>query len=76
MKLGIGLLATLVGAAAVAVAPGFHDVCLPDWKWDFGGWALIVAATCPDTQGRSHTSWLDLNDCVSNAEGKLVGKPR
>ena len=69
--------ATLSAAAAAAAAAspvGFTDACLADWRWDFGGWALTMAATCRDAQGGNHTSWLDMNDCVSNAEGTLVGK--
>ena len=73
MKLPLLLLVSLASTATVDAA-GFYDVCLPGWKWNFGGWDLMVAATCPDGKGRDRTSWLDMNDCVSNSEGQLAGK--
>jgi hypothetical protein len=68
--------AALFAAAVVTAADPFHDSCAPGWKWTFGGIPLAIAATCPDSEGRNHSSWLDLDDCVSNSEGRLVGKER
>ena len=63
-------------ASASITAQGFYANCSADWILGFGGYNQFMAASCPDHNGVLHASFIDIDDCVTNSEGVLSGKPR
>jgi hypothetical protein len=63
-----------VSYVPVTSAQGFYNRCAHNWAAALNGWPQFMAAACPDAGGATHVSELDLNDCLANAEGTLVGQ--
>ena len=65
---------SLLALAGLVAAQGFYEQCSKNLVPNFNGFPMFLAATCPDSNGTLHSSFIDLNDCVTNTEGVMSAK--
>jgi hypothetical protein len=61
---------------ATATAQGFASNCTASKVGWNGVYLNFFVAHCLDHAGVGHASFISLDDCVTNSEGRLLGKPR